>query len=248
MRSSCCWIGLRKSDSRCRSCASARFCSRRSPPAGAAGAGSTGASLRPRREHPVAVVVQIAIEARAPRRRRPATARRPWRAADAGRARRRPARPRSPAAPRSAPRAFRCRDGWSARRAAADWAVAARAARASAAPSRRRRIRRPAPARGRRENRIRRGSRAAPARACAAPVSGNATARSRPAAAARPDAARSSRCAGPAPTARAPESGASSPAIARSSVDLPAPLGPSRPTRSPASSGQSTSARMRRSP
>ena len=59
-----------------------------------------------------------------PRRRRRATARRSSRAAGGGRARRRPARRRSPAAPRSAPRASRCRGGWSARRAAAGWAAA----------------------------------------------------------------------------------------------------------------------------
>ena len=54
-------------------------------------------------------------------------------------------------------------------------------------------------------------------------------------AAARPGAARSSRCAAPARRAASPASGCSVPAIAFSSVDLPAPLGPSRPMRSPAS-------------
>ena len=76
------------------------------------------------RQHPVAVVVEIAVERRDACRRRRATARRSSRAAGGGRARRRPARRRNPAAPRSAPRASRCRGGWSARRAAAGSASA----------------------------------------------------------------------------------------------------------------------------
>ena len=67
--------------------------------------------------------------------RRPAGTRRPNGAADGGRARPPPTRPRTPARPWSGHGAFRDRDGWSARPAAAGRASARRSARARAAPS-----------------------------------------------------------------------------------------------------------------
>src|SRR6266702_4320821 len=45
-----------------------------------------------------------------------------------------------------------------------------------------------------------------------------------------------------------PVSGVSSPAITRSSVDLPLPLGPSRPVSEPLSTEMETSSRARKSP
>ena len=78
--------------------------------------------------------------------------------------RRGPRRPHSPAGRRPAPGAFQGRDGWSARRAAADSAAGRPSAPAPGAPSRRPKTARPARTRDRRESRSRRGSRAAPAR------------------------------------------------------------------------------------
>ena len=140
---------------------------------------------------------------------------------------------RNPVRRRSAPGASRGRGGWSARRAATGWGAAmisASVSRDFSPPESGRPAHRPS----RRENRSRRESRAGPARAPAGrqPHAG-AGAAIRPGAAARAGAERSSRSQSLALAAAVQPSGISSPARSLTSVDLPAPLGPSRPTRAP---------------
>ena len=145
-----------------------------------------------------------------------------------------------------ASRRIRCRGGWSARRAAGSSRLRASAAEAGAASTRR-------PT----------GSRSGAAPARSRRGTSSAARRPRPRRSERRD--ERPRAVSPlgslgrrfcsrwpkridGPAFRSPESGSSSPPRRRSSTDLPAPLSPTTPTRSPRRTVRSTSARISRPP